>query len=67
MRLKVVSGPECRKLRQLQMHAEKYGSGYVHITSRQQIEVPFVKLEDAEAANNELEKQGIIRSSAGKG
>ncbi len=60
MRLKVVSGNlDAEKLRAIADAAEKYGSGYVHITSRQQIEVPFVKLEDIEAARNELEKKGI--------
>lgn len=67
MRLKVVSGNlDVEKLRAIADAAEKYGSGYVHITSRQQIEVPFVKLEDAEAANKELEQQGISGGSIGK-
>jgi anaerobic sulfite reductase subunit C len=67
MRLKVVSGNlDAEKLRAIADAAEKYGSGYVHITSRQQIEIPFVKLEDVEAASNELEKQGISGGSAGK-
>jgi anaerobic sulfite reductase subunit C len=67
MRLKVVSGNlSAEKLRAIADAAEKYGSGYIHITSRQQIEVPFVKLEDAETANSELEKQGISGGSAGK-
>lgn len=67
MRLKVVSGNlDAEKLRAIADAAEKYGSGYVHITSRQQIEVPFVKLEDVEAARNELEKKGISGGSAGK-
>ncbi|MDQ1275842.1 MAG: anaerobic sulfite reductase subunit, partial [Euryarchaeota archaeon] len=67
MRLKVVSGNlDAEKLRAIADTAEKYGSGYVHITSRQQIEVPFVKLEDMEAARNELEKKGISGGSAGK-
>jgi len=67
MRLKVVSGNlDAEKLRAIADAAEKYGSGYVHITSRQQIEVPFVKLEDVEAAINELGKQGISGGSAGK-
>ena len=67
MRLKVVSGNlDAEKLRAIADAAEKYGSGYVHITSRQQIEVPFVKLEDIEAARSELEKQGISGGSAGK-
>lgn len=67
MRLKVVSGNlDAEKLRAIADAAEKYGSGYIHITSRQQIEVPFVKLEDVEAARNELEKKGISGGSAGK-
>ncbi len=67
MRLKVVSGNlDAEKLRAIADAAEKYGSGYVHITSRQQIEIPFVKLEDTEAASNELENQGISGGSAGK-
>ena len=67
MRLKVVSGNlSAEKLRVIADAADKYGSGYIHITSRQQIEVPFVKLESAETANIELEKQGISGGSAGK-
>ncbi len=67
MRLKVVSGNlSAEKLRAIADAADKYGSGYIHITSRQQIEVPFVKLESAETANIELEKQGISGGSAGK-
>lgn len=67
MRLKVVSGNlDAEKLRAIADAAEKYGSGYIHITSRQQIEVPFVKLEAAEEASDELEKQGISGGSAGK-
>ncbi|KKG13025.1 4Fe-4S binding protein [Methanosarcina sp. 2.H.A.1B.4] len=67
MRLKVVSGNlDAEKLREIADAAEKYGSGYVHITSRQQIEIPFVKLEAAEEASYELEKQGISGGSAGK-
>lgn len=67
MRLKVVSGNiDAEKLRAIADAAEKYGNGYVHITSRQQIEVPFVKLEDAEEASSELEKLGISGGSSGK-
>ncbi|MDI9394832.1 MAG: 4Fe-4S binding protein [Euryarchaeota archaeon] len=67
MRLKVVSGNlDAEKLREIADAAERYGSGYVHITSRQQIEVPFVKLEAAEEASDELEKKGISGGSAGK-
>ncbi len=67
MRLKVVGGMvNANKLRAIADAAEKYGSGYIHLTSRQQIEVPFVKLEDAEKASSELEMQGIFGGSSGK-
>ena len=67
MRLKVVGGRvDAEKLREIADAAEKYGYGYIHITSRQQIEIPFVKLEDAEEASYELEKLGISGGSSGK-
>ncbi|AKB75121.1 Sulfite reductase-related protein [Methanosarcina lacustris Z-7289] len=67
MRLKVVGGKvDAEKLREIADAAEKYGYGYVHITSRQQIEIPFVKLEDVEEASYELEKLGLSGGSSGK-
>ncbi len=67
MRLKVVGGRvDAQKLRAIADAAEKYGYGYVHITSRQQIEIPFVKLKDTAEASCELEKQGIFEGSSGK-
>lgn len=67
MRLKVVGGRvDAEKLRAIADAAEKYGYGYVHITSRQQIEIPFVKLKDTAEASCELEKQGVFEGSSGK-
>lgn len=67
MRLKVVGGRvDAEKLRAIADAAEKYGYGYVHITSRQQIEIPFVKLNDTAEASCELEKQGVLEGSSGK-
>ncbi|MDQ1254407.1 MAG: anaerobic sulfite reductase subunit [Euryarchaeota archaeon] len=67
MRLRVVAGRvDAEKLRAIADAAEKYGDGYIHITSRQQIEIPFVKLGDIEDASCELEKQGIFKGSSGK-
>ncbi|MCR5586548.1 MAG: 4Fe-4S binding protein [Lachnospiraceae bacterium] len=36
--------------------AEKYGDGHVHLTSRQGVEIPFIKLEDIDAVKEELAK-----------
>lgn len=67
MRLKVIGGRvDAKKLRAIADAAEKYGYGYVHLTSRQQIEIPFVKLKDTAEASCELEKQGIYEGSSGK-
>ena len=33
--------------------AEKYGHGYVHMTSRQGIEIPFIKVEDINVVKEE--------------
>jgi anaerobic sulfite reductase subunit C len=67
MRLKVIGGRvDAQKLRAIADAAEKYGYGYVHITSRQQIEIPFVKLKDTAEASCELEKQGVLEGSSGK-
>jgi anaerobic sulfite reductase subunit C len=67
MRLRVVGGRvNAEELRKIADAAEKYGQGYIHITSRQQIEIPFVKLEDAEEASCELEKKEVFGGSSGK-
>ena len=44
--------------------AEKYGHGYVHMTSRQGIEIPFIKVEDINVVKEELAKGGEEQVSA---
>lgn len=39
--------------------AEKYGKGYVHMTSRQGVEIPFIDFEDIEEVKAELAKGGV--------
>lgn len=39
--------------------AEKYGHGYVHMTSRQGVEIPFIAFEDIEKVRAELAKGGV--------
>lgn len=38
--------------------AEKYGHGYVHLTSRQGVEIPFINFDDIEEVKAELAKGG---------
>ena len=47
LRLAVVGGNlTAENIRTVSEVAEKYGKGYVHMTSRQGIEIPFIKVED---------------------
>lgn len=60
MRLKVIGGTvTTTQLKAIQAAADKYGNGYVHLTSRQGVEIPFVKLEDIEDIKKELEEAGV--------
>ena len=49
LRLRVVGGNlTSKQLANIAEAAEKFGDGYVHLTSRQSVEIPFVKLESVE-------------------
>jgi len=66
MRLRIVGGQiEAKHLKKVYEIAEKYGQGYVHMTSRQGIEIPFIKLEDVEAVKNELTSSGLQPGACG--
>ena len=44
MRLRVVGGNlTVERLETIRRVAEKYGQGYIHLTSRQGVEIPFIK------------------------
>ncbi|MGN1030784.1 MAG: 4Fe-4S binding protein [Butyricicoccaceae bacterium] len=59
MRLKVVGGNvTAKQLAAVTEVAEKYGHGYVHLTSRQGIEIPFIRLEDIDAVKAALAEGG---------
>lgn len=57
-----VTGDQLEKIRQV---AEKYGQGYIHLTSRQGIEIPFIRLEDIEAVTAELAQGGVLLGACG--
>jgi anaerobic sulfite reductase subunit C len=60
LRLKVVGGNlTAEQLVAIAEISKKYGDGYVHLTSRQGVEIPFIKLADVEAVKNELEAGGV--------
>ena len=63
LRLRVVGGNlTATQLAKIAEVAEKFGDGHVHLTSRQSVEIPFVKLEQIEevkkAFAQTLEKLG---------
>lgn len=49
LRLRVVGGNlTAKQLAKIAEVAEKFGDGHVHLTSRQSVEIPFVKLDQIE-------------------
>lgn len=60
LRLRCVGGTvTAEQLATITAVSNKYGKGYVHLTSRQGIEIPFIKLEDIDAVKEELAKGGV--------
>lgn len=45
--------------------ARKFGRGELHLTTRQAVEIPFVRANDLEAARTELEAGGIVLGVCG--
>ena len=59
LRLAVVGGTlTAENLKKIAEVAEKYGDGYVHLTSRQGVEIPFIKLEDIDDVKDSLAEGG---------
>ena len=59
LRLSVVGGQvTTEQLVAITEVANKYGHGYIHLTSRQGVEIPFIKLEDIDKVKEELAKGG---------
>jgi dissimilatory sulfite reductase (desulfoviridin) alpha/beta subunit len=60
MRLKVVGGQlTSEQVEKIAGVAKKYGRGYIHLTSRQGVEVPFISAGDIEAVKKELAEAGV--------
>lgn len=59
LRLAVVGGNlTAENLKIIAEVAEKYGDGHVHLTSRQSVEIPFIKLEQVEEVKEALATGG---------
>lgn len=60
LRLQVVGGNlTAENIKTVSEVAEKYGRGYVHMTSRQGIEIPFIKVEELAEVKEALAKGGV--------
>ena len=60
MRLKCVGGHfTTSQLETIRNVAEKFGKGYVHLTSRQGIEIPFIHLDNVEEVKKALADGGV--------
>lgn len=59
LRLAVIGGTlTAENLRKIAEVAEKFGDGHVHLTSRQGVEIPFVKLQDIDKVKESLAEGG---------
>ncbi len=59
LRLAVVGGTlTAENLKKIAEVAEKYGDGHVHLTSRQGVEIPFIKLADIDDVKDSLAEGG---------
>ena len=66
VRLRVVGGTlQAGQMEVIRRVAEQYGKGYVHLTARQGVEIPFIRLQDIEAVKQELAAGGVELGACG--
>jgi anaerobic sulfite reductase subunit C len=67
IRLRIVGGfVEAGQLSRLSAIAEKYGKGYIHLTTRQGVEIPHINIKDFEEVKSELSKSGLEMGACGQ-
>ncbi|MDR3216635.1 MAG: 4Fe-4S binding protein [Clostridiaceae bacterium] len=66
LRLRVAGGQlTAEKLAKIREIAEKFGNGYVHLTSRQGVEIPFIDVSDMKAVTESLAEAGLSPGACG--
>jgi len=66
LRIRLAGGQiEADQLKKVYEIAQRYGQGYVHLTSRQSIEIPFIKLADVDVVKQELAQAGLQPGACG--
>jgi len=53
------------KLKKYHVIAKRYGKGYVHVSTRQGIEIPWIHIKDIGGLIKDLRKFGILRGACG--
>lgn len=65
-RIKVLAGDATsEQLKKLAEIAENYGRGWVHLSVRQGVEIPFVEIENFDSLVKELEEVGLAMGACG--
>jgi len=60
LRLRVVGGQiQADHLKKIGEIADKFGEGYIHLTSRQSVEIPFVRFSEIDQVKSELAASGL--------
>lgn len=66
LRLRVVGGQlGAKQIQKISEIAETYGKGYVHMTSRQGVEIPFIDFKDINAVKEELSEVDLQPGACG--
>ncbi|GHU70961.1 hypothetical protein AGMMS49992_04150 [Clostridia bacterium] len=66
LRLKVVGGNlTCDQVETITAVAREFGDGHIHLTSRQGVEIPFIKLNDTEKVKAALKEGGVDTGTCG--
>ncbi len=66
LRLRIIGGNiTAVQLAKIAEVAEKFGDGHVHLTSRQSVEIPFIKLEEIEQVKAALAEGGLEPGAGG--
>ena len=66
LRIRVVGGHlDAKQLAKVAEVSEKYGEGYVHLTSRQGVEIPFIKISQIDEVKAALEEGDVVPGVCG--
>jgi dissimilatory sulfite reductase (desulfoviridin) alpha/beta subunit len=66
LRLRVIGGQlTAEKLAKISEIADRYGHGYIHLTARQGVEIPFIDFDDIEEIKGELATVGLAPGACG--